>query len=336
MTTLPDGWLLSASSFNWTPEVVRAQRSAADIAIGIIDDGVADVIELEAGQIWRSFPEPECDEVQALRRALGAAGGRVSIVGASIDDFGSSTERRTDAERMAFLVPQLRAAHLVGAWGVRLPLGQTGHPLLERIQPVLEELDLTLYEEIQGQQNLTDHAVDIIRQLADDRVRLLVDTSMFMPALPPSYLDRLRHGGVPEPLVVRLSDEWGDPHTHQVVVDHLRSGTVPEAVRTLYMNLLVRFGRADVGQLRNVLDVVGAFHLKFWDLDDTDTRVSAPIRQLGELLAGVDFRGTLTSEWGGHEWLDEDPTTTTRQHLVLARRALADGAAAHRRQHALV
>jgi len=325
---LSPGWLLSASSFNWTPEVVLARRSAADIAVGIVEDGVADVLELEAGQVWRSFPEPEDGEVHALRLALEAAGGRVSIVGASIDDFVSPTERRTDTERLAFLVPQLRAAQRVGAWGVRLPFGQTGRPLLQRIQPILEELDLTLYEEIQGQQSLTDPAVDTIRELADDRVRLLVDTSMFMPALPPSYLDRLRQGGVPEWLVGRLAEEWCDAHTHQMVVEHLRSGAVPEAVRTLYMNLLVRFGRAEVAQLRHVLDVVGGFHLKFWDLDDADGRVSGPIRDLGRLLAGTGFAGTLTSEWGGHEWLDDDPTATTRQHLELARRALADGVAA--------
>ncbi|HEY6744028.1 MAG TPA: restriction endonuclease subunit R [Lapillicoccus sp.] len=325
---LPDDWLIGASSFNWTPDVVRAQRSVPDIAVGIATARVAEVLELEAGQVWRSFPVPGDDEVDALRDALDAVGGRVSIVGASIDDFLSPSRRRSDDERLAFLEPQLRAAHRVGAWGLRLPFGQPGRPLLERVQPLLHELDLTLYEEIQGQQSLTDPAVDTIRELANDHIRLLVDTSMFMPALPPSYLERLRHGGVPEPLVGRLTDAWLDPHTHQMVVDQLRSGTVPDAVRTLYMNLLVRFGRADVAELRDVMDVVAGFHLKFWDLDDAGDRVSGPIRELGRLLAGTGFSGTLTSEWGGHEWLEQDPTTTTRQHLELARRALADGVAA--------
>ena len=77
------------------------------------------------------------------------------------------------------------------------------------------------------------------------------------------------------------------------------------------------------------LPLVGAFHLKFWDLDDTDGRVSAPIRDLGALLAPSAFTGTLCSEWGGHEWLVEaDAADMTRRHLALARRALADGAAA--------
>jgi hypothetical protein len=272
--------------------------------------------------VFRSFPAPAPREVDALREAVAAGGGRVSIVGASIDDFVSATARRTEDDRLDFLEPQLRAAHRVGAWGFRLPFGQTGRSLLKRLQPLLHQLDLTLYEEIQGQQRLTDPGVEVIRQLADDRVRLLVDTSLFMPALPPSYLERLRSGGVPGDLVDRLSTSWLDPHTHTAVLELLRAGAVPPAVHTLYMNLLVRFGRAEVTELRDVMDLVGGFHLKFWDLDDTDGRVSAPINELGGVLADKGFRGTLTSEWGGHEWLDEDPTTTTRQHLMLARRAL--------------
>ncbi len=50
--------------------------------------------------------------------------------------------------------------------------------------------------------------------------------------------------------------------------------------------------------------------------------MSAPIRSVGELLRGTDFAGTLCSEWGGHEWLDDDAMTMTRDHLALARRAL--------------
>jgi hypothetical protein len=327
MTTLPVGWTLGASSFNWTWDVVRARRSAQDIAAAIPAGVGVEVIELEAGQVFRSFPEPAPDEVDALRDAVSAGGGRVSIVGASIDDFVSPSERRTEDERLAFLEPQLRAARRVGARGFRLPFGQTGRPLLKRLQPLLHELDLTLYEEIQGQQSLSDPRVESIAELADEHIRLLVDTSMFMPALPPSYLERLRRGGVPDALVDQLSDSWPDPHTHTAVLDFLRSENVPNGVRTLYMNLLVRFGRAEVTELRDVMGLVGGFHLKFWDLDDADSRVTAPIRELGALLADKGFRGTLTSEWGGHEWLDEDPTTTTRQHLELARRGLADGAA---------
>jgi hypothetical protein len=119
-----------------------------------------------------------------------------------------------------------------------------------------------------------------------------------------------------------LRREWRDPATVGSIVALLRSGGVPASVHTLYMDMLVRFGRSDAAVIADVLPWVGAFHLKFWDLDDTDGRVSGPIRDLGSLLSGAAFAGTFCSEWGGHEWLDDDPTPMTRGHLALAARAL--------------
>lgn len=329
----PSGWTLAASSFNWTSDVIEARSAAADIVVGIAREGVADTVELEAGQVWRSFPAPGDDEVDALRSDLAAAGGAVSIVGASIDDYLSRGTRRTDEQRLGFLLPQLRAAARVGASGIRLPIGQAGPPLLDRLLPHLHELDLTLFEEIQGQQTPQNPAIapalQTIDELGDAHVRVLVDVSMLMPSLPPSYLEQLELGGIPADLVERLSTEWRAPETLEAALGLLRSGGVPPRVHTLFMNLLIRFGRSDAGVLREVLPLVGGFHLKFWDLDDTDDRISGPLHDLGRLLASSGFRGTLTSEWGGHEWLDGwDATETTRRHLALARQALAAGATA--------
>ncbi|NEN05687.1 restriction endonuclease subunit R [Diaminobutyricibacter tongyongensis] len=322
-------WTLSASAFNWTPDVIRAEHPATDIAAGIVSSGVASVIELELGQLWRSFPDPSKAEAVALRERLTDVGGRVSIVGVSIDDWLSPTRRRDEEQRFAFLRPQLEAARELGAEGIRLPIGQAGPMLLRRIQPLLHELRLTLYEELQGQQApdapQVPRAIEDIAALDDPSIRLLVDTSMLMPALPPSYLEQLAAGGLPPDLLARLTNDWLEPATLDAVVALLRAGGVPPQAHTLYMNLLVRFGRSSVDVLRDILPLIGAFHLKFWDLDDTDDRVSQPLRDVGSLLRGSEFTGTLCSEWGGHEWLDDDAAGMTRRHLALARASLASG-----------
>ncbi len=188
-----------------------------------------------------------------------------------------------------------------------------------------------LYEEIQGQQApespTTAAAIEVIANVADPHVRVLVDISMLMPALPTSYLAELEAAGLPQDLLTRLADDWRDPATTGAVVGLLRTGAVPPEIHTLYMNLLVRFGRSRATDLRDILPLVGAFHLKFWDLDDAGGRVSSPIRDLGAVLADSGFAGTLCSEWGGHEWLvDADAADMTRRHLALARSTLAEGA----------
>ncbi|WP_285136529.1 restriction endonuclease subunit R [Microbacterium sp. lyk4-40-TSB-66] len=321
--SLPAGWTLSASAFNLTPEVIRAERTAPDLALSLVEGGTASAIEIELGQTWRGFPSPPPTETTDFRDRLAAAGGGVSIVGVSIDEFDRG-RRRTDAERRAFLEPQLRAAASTGAAGVRLPIGQAG-ALLDGLVPLLDELDLVLYEEAQGHETPTARAAayDRIGELDTPRVRLLLDISMLMPALPVTYLDRLERGGLPADLLRRLRDEWRDPATQDAVVALLRAGGVPGPVHTLYMNLLVRFGRSEASDLASVLPVIGAAHLKFWDLDDADGRVTRPIRDVGAALRGTGFAGTLCSEWGGQEWLDDDPWQMTERHLALAREALA-------------
>ncbi|MBM7505218.1 hypothetical protein ACFPER_13875 [Agromyces aurantiacus] len=326
---LPTGWTLAASAFNWTPDVVRAERPAVEVALGIVRDGVASVIEIEPGQLWRGFPAPADDEVDGFRADLHAAGGHVSIVGASLDDW-TPVGRRDDDERLAFLLPQLRAARLVGAAGVRLPIGQAGPALLERLLPALHDLDLVLFEEAQGRQTPDDpetaRALDAIAALDDPHLRVLIDCSMLMPALPVTYVVALEAAGLGRPLVERLVNGWRDPATVDVLFSTLRAGEVPPVAHALFMDMLVRFGRSDASVIRDILPLVGAFHLKFWDLDDADGRVSRPIRDLGAVLAGTDFAGTLCSEWGGHEWLDADAAGLTRRHLALARETLAAGA----------
>lgn len=327
--SLPDGWTLTASAFNLTPEVVRAARSAPDLALALVEQGIAPAVEIELGQMWRGFPDPAASGPMAFRDRLAAAGGRVSIVGVSIDEFDRG-RRRTDAERRAFLEPQLRAAAAVGAAGVRLPIGQAG-ALLDDLVPLLDELDLVLYEEAQGPETPTARAAAYARiaSLDTPRVRVLLDISMLMPALPVTYLDRIERAGLPADLLRRLRDDWRDPATHDAIVDLLRSGQVPGPVLTLYMNLLVRFGRAHVSDLASVLPLVGAVHLKFWDLDDADHRLSDPLRDVGAALAATGYTGTLCSEWGGQEWLDDDPWEMTSRHLTLAGAALSDRPSPH-------
>jgi sugar phosphate isomerase/epimerase len=321
------GWTLSASAFNLTPLVIEAEQDAATIAESLLISGTAREIEAELGQLWRSFPSPTADEGAALRERLARHGGRVSIVGGSIDDWASPDRRRSDDERLAFLLPQLRVAAALGARGIRLPLGQAGRALLERLLPALHELDLVLFEEAQGQESPANpsaaRAYETIFAIDDPHLRLLLDSSMLMPALPVTYLERMAAAGLDTGLLARVRDEWLDPATLEAVMTTLRSGGVPPEVHTLFMNLLVRFGRTSIDELTPILPLIGGVHLKFWDLDDADRRVSRPIAELGAALASTGFAGTLCSEWGGHEWLDDDPLEMTRAHLALAHTALA-------------
>jgi hypothetical protein len=326
--------VLAASSFNWTREIMRAQQPPLDIVSGIAGSGVSRVLEVELGQCFRSFPTMDPVEVRRMRRTLDAFGARVSIVGLGLDDFTSVHDRRTGTQRLAFLEPQVRAAHALGAFGVRLPFGQPGADLLAALLPLLRDLDLVLYQEIQGTQGPGrpgyDETIKVLEQDADERLRLVLDTSMVTPELPMTYLDRLGSCGLPADLVGRVTDEWGAPSTAAAVRACLAEGLVPPHAMALYMTMVVRFGTWTVPEIAALLPHVAAVHLKFWDLDDAGGRVTRPLVDLASALERHSFAGTLCSEWGGHDWYEgpEGATEMTRRHLALVRATLGLPAAA--------
>jgi sugar phosphate isomerase/epimerase len=324
----PAAWVLAASSFNWTRDILQAARTPHDIVVGIAQSRVSEVVEVELGQCFRSFPRMNEEEVDRLRLGLDAHGARVSIVGLGLDDYTSLVHHRTEAQRLAFLEPQLRAAQRLGAHGVRLPFGQPDPALLNALTPLLEALGLVLYLEIQGPQGPGSPGYEETMALFADgsnrRLQLLLDASMVTPMLPTSYLDCLGRSGVPADLVDRVTHGWEDPATAKAVRECLAGGQVPPQALALYMTMVVRFGTWTVADLEPLLPYTSAAHLKFWDLDDADGRVTGPLRQLASALDRHGFSGTLCSEWGGHDWYEgpESATEMTRRHLELVRATL--------------
>lgn len=324
------GWSQGASSFNWTREILRAERTPFELVTTELA-GLSEVIEVELGQCFRSFPALDGPDVGALRDALEVRGVRVSVAGLSLDDYHAADRRRSEPERLAFLEPQLRAAHRLGAYGVRVPFGQPGPELIAAAEPLLEELDLILFQEIQGHQGPGrpgyDETIATLLDRANPRLRLILDTSMVTPRLPVTYLEQLAGSGVPADLVDLVTRAWGEPGTLDVVRGLLAEGGVPGPAMALYVTMVVRFGTWRVADLAPLMPYVGGVHLKFWDLDDADGRVSGPIREVGALLARSGFTGNICSEWGGHDWYTGPLTAAeiTRRHLDLSRSLLSAG-----------
>ena len=232
----PARWTLAASAFNWTPDVIRAERAAPDIAVGIVTDGIAPVIELEPGQLWRSFPESADDEVDALR--------------ATSTEPRRREHRRREPRRLARTHGTARRGR---APGLPAPPAARGAPRRRRRRAApdraggraapappaagLHELDLVLYEEIQGQQTPespgTAAAIEVIaearrpagapaRRHQHAHARAAADLPRGSSAGPASRED----------LLTRLTDEWRDPATTGAVVEFLgRAACRPRSTR---------------------------------------------------------------------------------------------------------
>ena len=108
----------------------------------------------EPGQLWRSFPEPDDADVDAFGERLAAAGGSRQHRGREprrlVSPHGT---RRTDAERLAFLAAAAaRRAPRRARRACACRSDRRASRCCDALLPILHELDLVLFEEIQGQQ----------------------------------------------------------------------------------------------------------------------------------------------------------------------------------------
>ncbi|HEY7274048.1 MAG TPA: hypothetical protein VH502_15050 [Actinoplanes sp.] len=333
MTTLPmpnpilpptadPAWVITLFSF--TGVLLEARRRPDEILTGILEDGMARRIEIDAPQHFRSYPAFEDAELGRTRDLLEQYGARLSVLGCYHDASPAAGVFLGHNQSVDLLERQIRAARRLGAWGVRLGLGYVPEPVLTELVPILEAADMVWVEEVQGpcrpdsEQLL--RRLELVESLATDHVRFLLDLSLCMPALPTSYVEALdRHGATPA-LIASLQDAWA-------AADHRAAATLLRAelaaarspqLASLYVTPLTRFGCTTVADWRWFLPNVAAVHLKYWDLDDRNGAVSTPIRDLRAALADIDFAGTFCSEWGGHEWMsDADPAAMTRGHRHL-------------------
>ena len=327
--------------FSFTPQIVAAERTPDEVLADVVAAGLGSTIEVDAPQHFRSYPSLDGADTEAFAALVSRLGVRLSLLGV-YDDAGLRSDRPFTLEESAdYVGRQIEAAAAMGFAGARIAFGVRPE-LLERLAEHAEAHGITVLQEAQG--NLRpdsptfERQWDAIDRIGSDLLGFVLDLSACMPALPVTYLDLLEREGVPRDAVGYLAGQWGvAPH------DEVRAGTeerlnrvlLSPAARDALFMAWTRFGSSRVAGWRDALPRVGAVHLKFWDLEDDDRRVSQPLTDLRALLAASSYRGVVTSEWGGHAWLGSDPVEMTRRHRQLYERAgaglgpaPADGAAA--------
>lgn len=303
--------------FSWTQDLLDGPETPDEIVARVAGLGLADWIEVDAGQHFRTYPRIADAELASLRAALGSA--RPSLLGIYLDDATSPTTFLDDDARFALLEVQLRAAATLGCWGARISVGATAG-ILDRAVPLLEELDLVLLEEVQGGASPASPAIEEIVRVDSPHVRVLLDTSVSLPAPPISLLEDLERLGIPADTLTTIDRDWLDPAISGLVAQLMGDPSTPGPAKPLLLAFLTRFGRSSPEDWRPVLPLVRAAHLKFWDLLDEGGRVTKPIDGFAAEFANADV-ALVAGEWGGSDWLGDraDSTETSIAYLDLVR-----------------
>jgi hypothetical protein len=313
----------AVTSFSFTLELQRARRTPVELLGDILDAGLTRTLEVDAPQGFRTFPDIAAQEIEAFHQFVHDRDVRLSMLGVYCDLAAPTGRLLTLDEAEAFTAAQIRAAGQLGFPIARIMFG-IDPELLRRLARHAEEHDVLLMQELQGPVLPTDEKFDRQREAITCSAHLgfVFDLSACMPKLPLTWLAALRTGGVPERVLTYLEQAWSDldsPLKRETLEALL--GTVPIApeTRQLLDMPFHRFGRSRVSDWREDLASFKAVHLKYWDLDDADGRVSGPVADVRREFGAIGYDGVVTSEWGGHEWWTrpEDAFTMTARHRQL-------------------
>jgi hypothetical protein len=297
-------WAVTA--FSLTNELLAATGSPDDLLRDLLRSGVATVVEIDAAQHFRSFPLLDPVEVARTAATVREEGGTVSVLGGGAEVSPAPGRSASDGALLAQLRSQLDSAALLGATGVRVPFGVLPWPLLERAARHAAETGVLLLEEVQGAEDPAgSHVLARIADLertGERRVRLLLDTSALMSAVPPTWLRAIIALGLPADDAERIAAAFHEGRVPQAVVPLLADPSTLPALHGLLVTALTRFGSRTAADWLPLAPWIASVHLKWWDQESAEADLGAEVGAVLEGLFAAGFTGAVCSEWGGHEW----------------------------------
>lgn len=316
----------SVTMFSYTGELVIGHRTPQQILLAASDAGVARRFEVDGFQHFHTFPDISEGEAASFRDDIAERGIDLTEIGLYDDRFFTGLSGSLSLEkRVDFLSRQIDSAAKLGFPAVKLMFG-ADLELLDGLRPSLDRRGLALHQEVQGA--LRADSAELDRQLAFAAANpatfgFVFDLSACMYGAPVTYLEELRRLGVPEGAVGIIEQEWPEDRSDDVmerVLDLARDVPLDTTARMRLMMPFGRFGNSRIAEFRDLISIARIVHLKFWDLVDDSGIVSRPIRELHDELTAIGYTGPITSEWGGHEWLDGleyHPDAVTQKHREL-------------------
>lgn len=295
--------------FSLTNELMRADRTPNQVLDQFLESGLTKLVEIDGPQHFRNYPHASDAEIQQLKEVLIKHNASVVQLGIYVDRARTPELMLTGPEVVQHLEDQLKLAAKIGAPQVRLGLGFAKIAELKAILPLAKSLGIRIVLEIQGTTEpeaaeVLEH-IEFLQGPVADQIGILLDTSVCMKVLPPTYLAALSAAGFEEPTIEQMVQAWQTMPAAAVrglVFGQIMPKAPNAEAASLALTLPTRMGKTTIDQWEHVLPFVKAVHLKFWDTSDVDGAISEPTTALLNKLADHNFAGALISEWGGHDW----------------------------------
>ena len=268
----------------------------------------------------------------AFRRLCDRLGLEPAAVSGYVDLLRRPGRAMSLDECVAELEAQIDVAARLGFPVIRLTVG-VPVDAIERVVRSAEAAGVVLATEFQGPQTPDDPALQALLGLRErvggsSSVALVLDFSIAMHAVPSTFVDAVRAGGMAADDLDRIVALWRGGAKLGELFAAITATGAPRPAQDEARSGFVRFGRQDAAAWAPLVPLIAHAHAKFWELDASGDEPTTDNRAAIEMLREGGFQGVVTSEWGGSAWVDmpeADGFAIVAQHQSLLRR-LIEGA----------
>lgn len=291
------------NSGQYTLEDVIAKTRALDLGTGL---------EIIGFQSIRGFPNVSNRQISEIRNLLDKYEFEPVCLDANIDVGIQRNRVMTVDETVAYTLPQLEAARLLGFPILRVQM--TAKPdVIRKLAPHAEKAGVKLGMELHTPYQVDHPAVLALRELYDELdsayLGFVPDMGTCMRTIPDALLTSFKAAGVTDEMIAITKDVWQKDVSTPAKFGELYErtsalGATPPQIGRLNMAFSMN-GRQPIEQWQEVMPWVIHLHGKFYGIDAQGNEPSIDYATILKTFHDGGYRGYIASEYEGSAFTDE-------------------------------
>ena len=322
--------LVGSTLLSFTNAFHSRRFSFEQLLAKVAELGIGPGLEVIGFQSIRGFPAVSDEFADRFRMLVDKYKLTPTSLAINADTMIRRGYKMNDEETANYLEPQIRAAARLGFPVVRSQFAASPEAI-RRLVPLIEKLEVKLGPEVHAPLGPMSPPVlayrEMYAKLNSPSLGFVPDFGTSARSIPAGYIDILRQRGLDQATLDVALEIWrgpGDPWWKREEFN--RRATELRVEPTVASSLSVMFSILSPNPPEAWLEIMPQvihIHGKFYDFDAEGNETSIPYDKLLPVFVRGGYKGSMSSEWEGHIWSDDDGFTYVQQHHRLCRRILA-------------
>jgi sugar phosphate isomerase/epimerase len=303
---------VATSLFSFAIEWNRRDYNLEQLMAKVKDWNLAPAIEVIGFQSLKEFPYLSKEAIVQVRKYIDQFGFEPVCLDANVDVGIRRDRNLTEEETVAYIEPQIWAAHQLGFPVLRVQMTAKSK-VMRKLAGVAEKANVKLGMELHTPYQVDHPAVLELRELYEELdspyLGFIPDFGTSMRNIPDALLHSFREVGVTDKLIEITKEIWKMdapiPEKFGLLYESASSlGATPAQIGRLNMAFSMN-GRQDPKQWSEIVDRTVHLHGKFYGFDENGDEPSIDYAAILKVFHEGGYTGYIASEYEGTAFTDE-------------------------------